>query len=84
MTTTQTLSKYKHRLTECLFPISNVVQMNFLGGNRHRLSGEIGSDTEAFAFGAVLDTGAEGNVMNHRFANSIEDSRQPILLLLTW
>ncbi|KAL8748863.1 MAG: hypothetical protein Q9184_007046 [Pyrenodesmia sp. 2 TL-2023] len=68
LTTTETLSKYKHRLTECLFSMSNVLQMNFLGDDRHRLLGKIGSDTEAVAVAAVPDTGADGNIMDPSFA----------------
>ncbi|KAL8916484.1 MAG: hypothetical protein Q9208_008487 [Pyrenodesmia sp. 3 TL-2023] len=65
---TQTLSKYRRRLTECFFSRSKVLQMNFLGDDCERLLGQIGSDTEAFAVTAVPDTGAEGNIMNHSFA----------------
>ncbi|KAL8895293.1 MAG: hypothetical protein Q9207_008229 [Kuettlingeria erythrocarpa] len=69
---TQTLSKYRRRLTECLFStsMSNVLQMNYLGDDCQRLFGHIGAETEAFAVAAVPDTGAEGNILDYRSVDS--------------
>lgn len=65
---TQTLSKYKRRLTHCLFSGVNVLKMNFLEHDDkcQRLLGSIGDGAESFAMSAVADTGAEGNVMDYR------------------
>ena len=65
LTATKTLSKYRRRLTECLFSTVNVLRMNFLGGDDSRLLGYIGGGGgESIKVAAVPDTGAEGNVMD--------------------
>ncbi|KAL9022976.1 MAG: hypothetical protein Q9196_007446, partial [Gyalolechia fulgens] len=62
---TQTLSKYKSRLTKCLFSLANVLHVNLLGGDTMRIRGRVGQDRNAIAVSAVPDTGAEGNVMSY-------------------
>ncbi|KAI4219559.1 MAG: hypothetical protein LQ349_008318, partial [Xanthoria aureola] len=69
LTATKTLSKYRRRLTECLFSTVNVLRMNFLGDDDSRLLGYIGGGGgESIKVAAVPDTGAEGNVMDRTFA----------------
>ena len=70
LTATQTLTKYKRRLTECLFSKVNTLRLNLLGNSHQRLGGFIGifeDDTkDMFEVLAVPDTGAEANVMDRR------------------
>ena len=62
---TATLVRYRHRLTQCLFPLtSNFAHFGFLG-EKQRLRGTIG---DVFDVLAVADTGAERNVMDMDFA----------------
>lgn len=67
LTATKTLSKYRRRLTECLFSTVNVLRMSFLGGNDSRLLGYVGGwGEESIKVAAVPDTGAEGNVIDQK------------------
>ncbi|KAL8668307.1 MAG: hypothetical protein Q9168_007065 [Polycauliona sp. 1 TL-2023] len=66
---TQTLSKFRSRLSECLFSTANVLGLNFLESDESRLHGYLGGDDKArVAVAAVPDTGAEGNIMDENFA----------------
>ena len=58
---TRTLSKFRDRLTDCLFPRENVTSINYLGNSSQRLVGVIGGLYQAFA---IPDTGADKNVMD--------------------
>ncbi|KAL8952335.1 MAG: hypothetical protein Q9222_001746 [Ikaeria aurantiellina] len=68
LTATQTLTKYKRRLTECLFSMMNVFQINFLGNDSQCVLGNLGRGEQAFPVSAVPDTGAERNIMSESFA----------------
>ena len=67
LTATKTLSKYRRRLTECLFSTVNVLRMSFLGGDESRLLGYVGRwGEDSIKVAAVPDTGAEGNVIDQK------------------
>ncbi|KAI4268342.1 MAG: hypothetical protein L6R38_007874 [Xanthoria sp. 2 TBL-2021] len=67
LTATQTLSKYKHRLTECLFSAVNVPKLNFRGCDDSRLHGYVGGyGEELIEVAALPDTGAERNIMDRK------------------
>ena len=72
---TRTLSKYKHCLTYCIFPIANMLCFNFLGGGHQYLLGFLGNNggnacqRYPLAGWAALDTGAERNVIDERSEN---------------
>ncbi|KAL8751059.1 MAG: hypothetical protein Q9199_006672 [Rusavskia elegans] len=69
LTATQTLSKNKRRLTECLFSTVNVPRLNFLGCDDSRLHGYVGGyGKELIEVAALPDTGAERNIMDRNFA----------------
>ncbi|KAL8652114.1 MAG: hypothetical protein Q9226_004398 [Calogaya cf. arnoldii] len=70
LTATQTLSKFRSRLTECLFSTLNVLKMNLLGNDNTRLHGYVGGGygKELIEVAATPDTGAEGNIMDRNFA----------------
>ncbi|KAL8943716.1 MAG: hypothetical protein Q9211_000887 [Gyalolechia sp. 1 TL-2023] len=78
---TQTLSKYKSRLTKCLFSLANVLHVNLLGGDTMRIRGRVGQDRNAIAVSAVPDTGAEGNVMSYEYEESLRVYHQALLIL---
>ena len=77
LTATETLSKYKRRLTECLFSVASVFHFGLLGNTCQRLRGRLGKWTN---IAAVPDTGAEGNVMdwNYAVANGYKIMTGPI------
>ena len=60
---TETFTKYKHRLTNCLSSAARVLRINLLDGSRQILEGTLGDRHQTYA---VPDTGAEGNVMDLR------------------
>ncbi|KAL8845811.1 MAG: hypothetical protein Q9221_009053 [Calogaya cf. arnoldii] len=64
LTATQTLSKFRRRLTECLFSTFNVLKMNFLGCDNTRIHGYVGDyyGEELIEVAAIPDTGADGNI----------------------
>ncbi|KAL8726145.1 MAG: hypothetical protein Q9166_006902 [cf. Caloplaca sp. 2 TL-2023] len=71
LTATQTLSKHRRRLTECLFSMVDVLKVSFLGNDCQRLQGRIGCcGKNDFDVWAVLDTGAEANIMDQSYAIS--------------
>jgi hypothetical protein len=61
LTATETLSKYRRRLTECVFSMARVFRFGFLGNRCHRLEGILDGKYPVLA---VPDTGAERNVMD--------------------
>ena len=68
LTKTQTLSRYRHRLTECVFSIANILTFNFIGNECQRLQGHVGDHgEELLGVLAVPDTGAEANIMDERY-----------------
>ena len=68
LTKTQTLSRYRHRLTECVFSMANISTFNFIGNERQCLRGQVGDHgEEVFDVLAVPDTGAEANIMDERY-----------------
>ena len=68
LTATETLSKHKRRLTECIFTTMNVLRFNLLDNYSQRLPGAVGGrDCNAVPVLAVPDTGAEVNVMDERY-----------------
>ena len=66
---TETFTKYKHRLTKCLFSAARVLRINLLDESRQVLKGTLG---DTYQTDAVPDTGAEGNMMDLRY---VERSR---------
>ncbi len=66
LTATQTLSKYRHRLTRCRFSTFNsFARFAYLGGNSQRLRGKLADEYDVLA---IPDTGAERNVMSLEYA----------------
>lgn len=60
------MSKFRHRLTKCLFSvINNVPQFGFLGETYQRLGGFIADEHAVLA---IPDTGADRNVMSLQYA----------------
>ena len=60
------MSKFRHRLTKCLFSIiNNVSHFGFLGETYQRLEGTIADTHQVFA---IPDTGADRNVMSLQYA----------------
>ena len=75
---TKTLSAYKHRLARCIFK-KDFLQFNFLSGNRQRLRGFIGANgIDMFAASAVLDTGAECNVIDEKYEATLKALIRPL------
>ena len=63
---TNTLTKFRDRLTQCLFNVrKNFVRFGFLGESRQKLKGTLADEHNVLA---VPDTGAERNVMNYDYA----------------
>lgn len=58
---TETMSKYRRRLTECMFSVANVFHLGYLGNYMQTLKGTL---ADQYAALAVPDTGAERNVMD--------------------
>lgn len=66
MSTTETMSRFRHRLTKCLFSvINNAPHFGFLGETYQRLEGTV---ADAHPVLAIPDTGAERNVMSLHYA----------------
>jgi hypothetical protein len=61
LTATETMSKYRRRLTECMFSVANVFHLGYLGNYMQTLKGTL---ADQYAALAVPDTGAERNVMD--------------------
>ena len=64
---TKTLTRYKYRLTECMFSTVKSLRVNLLGDYGQRLQGKLRRGKKAFVASAAADTGAEANVMDHRY-----------------
>lgn len=60
----ETYTKYRHRLTKCLFSPGKYLRFNLLDNNQQSIEGALGSRHDSFPAQAVLDTGAECNVMS--------------------
>ena len=56
---TETCTRYRHRLTNCLSSAAGVLRINLLDESHHSLKGMLGDRHQT---DAVPDTGAEGNV----------------------
>ncbi|KAG8529613.1 uncharacterized protein KY384_006250 [Bacidia gigantensis] len=67
LTATETLSKFRKRLTSCLFRASGVSSINLVGDNSMYLDGLLGDDIAA---SGIADTGAERNVIDYDYATS--------------
>ena len=64
---TETMSKYKHRLTSCSFNVASYIpHFGFLGGSRQRLHGQLAGKHVY----AIPDSGADMNVMSLQYAVS--------------
>jgi hypothetical protein len=63
LTATETFSKHRRRLTECVFSVARVFKFGFLENRCHRLEGFLDHVIQVLA---VPDTGAERNVMDAR------------------
>ncbi len=64
---TGTMSKYRHRLTECVFQGYNLFHHGYLGNNSQRLKGCLADYHPALA---VPDSGAECNVIDQQYVFS--------------
>ena len=64
LTATETMSKYRRRLTECVFSIANVFHLGYLGNSQQILEGTLANKYLAYA---IPDTGAERNVMDLQY-----------------
>ena len=64
LTATQTISKYRSRLTECIFSVANVFHFGYLGNSQQVLEGTL---ADQFITCAISDTGAERNVMDLQY-----------------
>ena len=63
---TNTLIKFRHRLTKCLFSvIHNVPHFGFLGETYQRLQGTLADEHSVLA---IPDTGADKNIMSLQYA----------------
>ncbi len=74
---TETITKFRHRLTKCLFSvIGNVSHFDFLGETYQRLEGTVADLHQVFA---IPDTGADRNVMSLQYAidNGLEIKTEP-------
>lgn len=66
LTATETMSRFRHRLTQCLFPVaSKNATFAFLGETFQRLEGVLAGKYNVLA---VPDSGAERNVMDMQYA----------------
>ena len=61
LTATETMSKYRRRITECVFSIANAFHLNFLGNDSQYLRGSL---ADRYTVLALPDTGAEVNVID--------------------
>ena len=68
LTATETMSKNRRRLTECLFSVGNVFHFEYLGNCQQFLKGKLAGRYESCA---IPDTGAERNVMDLRYATTL-------------
>lgn len=68
LSVTETFTKYKHRLTNCLSSAVRVLGFNLLDRSRQLLEGTLGNRDKVYA---VPDTGAEGNVLDLRFVKRL-------------
>ena len=64
LTATETMSKFRRRLTRCVFSVVNMFHLNFLGNGSQRLEGFLADQYIALA---APDTGAERNVMDSEY-----------------
>ena len=63
---TNTLTKFRHRLTKCIFSvINNIPHFGFLGETYQRLQGTLAGKHPVLA---IPDTGADKNVMSLQYA----------------
>lgn len=67
LTETQTLSKYQHRLSQCVFTAPRSFGFGLLGETFRRIEGTLGSHEHVLA---LPDTGAERNVIDFQYAAS--------------
>ncbi|KAL8886835.1 MAG: hypothetical protein Q9215_005507 [Flavoplaca cf. flavocitrina] len=68
LTATETLSKYRHRITDCVFKVMKFAHMAYAGSGSQLLQGTLDGSYPAFA---LPDTGAERNVMDLRYAEQL-------------
>ncbi|MCJ1376633.1 hypothetical protein MMC20_007876 [Loxospora ochrophaea] len=61
------MSKFRRRLTRCVFSVVNMFHLNFLGNGSQRLEGFLADQYIALA---APDTGAERNVMDSEYAKN--------------
>ena len=61
---TETLSVHRRRLTECLFSVVNMFHLNLLDNGCQFLEGRLADRSTIYA---LLDTGAERNVMDLKY-----------------
>ena len=61
LTATETMTKHKRRLSECVFSVVNLFHLSFLGNNSQGLAGTL---ADQYSASAVPDTGAEKNIID--------------------
>lgn len=61
---TDTLSRHRRRLTECLFSVVDVLHLSFLGNDCQLLEGTLADQYTTYA---LPDTGAEKNVVDLKY-----------------
>ena len=61
---TEAMSKYRHRVTECVFSVANAFHLNFLGNDSQYLRGSL---ADRYNVLALPDTGADVNVIDKRY-----------------
>ena len=64
LTATETMSKYRRRVTECIFSTANLFHINFLGNDSQYLRGSL---ADRYTVIALPDTGADVNVIDKRY-----------------
>ncbi len=77
LTATETFSKHRRRLVDCVFSTFNAFHLNFLDGGRQTLYGKVGR----YPVSAIPDTGAERNVMDLEYVSICLPPRTNLVFL---
>ena len=62
----ETMTKFRRRITECMFTMMNVFHFDLLGSSQEYIRGSLQKTDGTLEIRALaaLDTGAEGNIMS--------------------
>lgn len=62
----ETMTKFRRRISECMFTMVNVLHLNLLGASQEYIRGDLGNTDKTLESPtlAALDTGVEGNIMS--------------------